>query len=341
MLLPLLLVTVAASSTAATPTGLTFMAHVPLLDGSGSALTVWEDLRSRDGALSFYKADNATLVKWLTKRDVDAGQLFPNGTCPPTQPPVNDTCCGFGLTLNETLAAGADLLGQAVLSAATESGDDPIEAEVEGALPPFSAVGEGGVAALVGSRKGPAYPLKPDGTPIQGTGWTHPWRTPYFTELNTSRPTPLANPSTAGILGGWHPTLRWTFDEPCGPGSVPHGTQGGYGPDCNVRSNETVTWEQTIVGEVDPPSAAHQSVFIRWIRYSPDTRVLLKAVYVDTNQPYPSSQLDDPEIAAAFYREVRRHVHYLLPSNVPLDWRQSSIAVIYALCRAVMWCAGA
>ena len=105
MLLFLLLATVGASSAAATPTGLTFMAHVPLLDGS--PLMVWEDLRSRDGALSFYKADNATLVKRLTKRDVDAGQLFPNGTCPPTRPPVNDTCCGFGLTLNETLAAGA------------------------------------------------------------------------------------------------------------------------------------------------------------------------------------------------------------------------------------------
>ena len=267
---------VPASPPLAAPAGLTYMA-------SFDTFSVWEDLSRRDGPMSFFLADNTTLVLELPKRDVDAAQLVPA---------ANQSCCGYGFKIEQLTSAGPDLLGRAVLDEAARTGDDPDETKIAAALPPFTAAGQGGVAAFVGSRKGPAYGLRADGTPSQGVGWTHPWRTPYFSQLNTSRPPPLAAPNSCGILGGFQPILRWTFDEPCGPGSS-----------C-AKSGAQVTWEQTILGAVKPPSAAHQSIYVRWIRYAPASGELLDEVYIDTNQPYPSTTYKDPIIAAEFYREV-------------------------------------
>jgi len=83
---------------------------------------VWEDLRGRAGPISFFAADNATLLEKVAKRDVDAGQAEA------TTDGSNASCCGHGFTLEQLTSAGPDLLGKALLAAA--GADDPDEAAV-------------------------------------------------------------------------------------------------------------------------------------------------------------------------------------------------------------------
>jgi hypothetical protein len=104
----------AAAAPAAAPATLTYMA-------SFDTFSVWEDLSKRDGALSFYTADNATLVLTLAKRDVDAAQLVPT---------ANQSCCGYGYKIEQLTSVAPDLLGRAVLDEAASTGDDPDEAKV-------------------------------------------------------------------------------------------------------------------------------------------------------------------------------------------------------------------
>ena len=127
----------------------TFMASIP--DEQGH-LMVWEDLSSASGDILFFREDNTTLVRRLSKRDEDAGQLVPPSELP---------CCG-NYSLAELMAADSDLLGRWLMRTG-----EPDEAEVAAALPPFVALGC--VAAFVGSRKGPAYGLTATGNPQVGS----------------------------------------------------------------------------------------------------------------------------------------------------------------------------
>ena len=112
---------------------------------SSGSLLVWEDLRQRGGDILYTLPDNATVVRRLSKRDVDAGQNQA------TTDGSNATCCGLGFSLAALSASPADLLGKRLLA----GGDDPDEAAVEAALPAFIAA-EAQIAAFVGSRKGPS-----------------------------------------------------------------------------------------------------------------------------------------------------------------------------------------
>ena len=298
MALVLALPLATAAAAGAAPPGLTYVGSVlPRHSGAAAPLTVWEDLTHRGGAISFFAEDNATLVKRLAKRDVDAG--LSNATASGS----NATCCGQGFKLADVMNLGPDLLGMALL----KGGGDPDEAAVRGALPGFVG-GKGQVAAFVGSRKGPAYPLTRDGAPVQAVGFGHAF---LNIDLNISGPCELAamkgrtcpvtgcdQPSTAGVVGGYLPVLRWTFDEitqPCGPL--------GCDVACSLADSD-VLWELTVLGEPEPPSPAHQTVWFRYLRYRRSTGTLLDSITVENNQAYPSTEYDSAALRSAFYAQL-------------------------------------
>jgi hypothetical protein len=245
----------ATAGTAAPPGNLTCVGR---LSRPGKPdIFVWEDLRGRAGPISFFAADNATLLEKVAKRDVDAGQAEA------TTDGSNASCCGHGFTLEQLTSAGPDLLGKALLAAA--GADDPDEAAVAAALPPFIA-GRQQVAAFVGSRKGPAYPLTRSGEPAMQVGFSHPWgwpggpiAGPQIGNNQFGNRLVCTNPATAGVVGGYMPILRWTFNEThaCGAGSHPTG--------CCPDVDDSVVFDVTVLGELDPPSAVHQSVWWRYL----------------------------------------------------------------------------
>lgn len=253
------------------PAALTCVAS--LLGPDGQRIFVWEDLHRRDGAISFFRADNVTLLANLTKRDVDAGQEHA------TTDGSNATCCGLGFSLAQLTAAGPDLMGIRLLA----GGGDPDEAAVAAALPKFIG-GVNQIAAFVGSRLGPAYPLTRSGTPAISVGFTHPWGWPggplagpqVGGQTFGADRLVCANPATAGVVGGYLPVLRWSFDET--------GTACGAGPQACCRGENVTVWDITVLGEPDAPSAAHQTVWWRYLRYNMTTGEVLDTVIVDSNQ---------------------------------------------------------
>lgn len=106
------------------------------------------------------------------------------------------------------------------------------------------------------------------------------------------------NPATAGIVGGYLPVLRWTFHEitqPCG--------HLGCDVAC-ANSDSDVMWELTVLGEAEPPSAAHQTVWFRYLRFARSTGQLLDSITVDNNQAYPSTVYDSPSLQSEFYAQL-------------------------------------
>jgi hypothetical protein len=262
-------------------------------------LTVWADLSKRGGSISFYAEDNTTLVRRLEQRDVDAG--LRNATTAGS----NASCCGQGFTLADLVNLGPDLMGMALLNGS--DGGDPDEAAVRNALPGFVG-GRGQVAAFVGSRRGPAYALTRDGAPAQGVGFGHAF---LNLPLNNTAPCELpamkgrtctvtgcSNPSTAGIVGNYLPVLRWSYDEvtqPCGPAG------------CDVacaRADSDVIWELTVLGEPEPPSAVHQTVWFRYLRFRRSTGQLLDQITVQNNQAYPARRYDSATLRSEFYAQL-------------------------------------
>eukprot|EP01048_Picozoa_sp_COSAG05_P003437 COSAG05_NODE_157_length_15666_cov_29.830410_13_plen_237_part_00 len=144
--------------------------------------------------------------------------------------------------------------------------------------------------------------------PVQGVGFGHAF---LNLNLNNTGPCELpamkgrvcpltgcSNPSTAGVVGGYLPVLRWTFDEitqPCGPLG------------CDVacsNADSDVVWELTVLGEPEPPSAAHQTVWFRYLRFRRSTGVLLDHITIDNNQAYPSTQYDSAALRSEFYSQL-------------------------------------
>lgn len=149
---------------------------------------VYEDLRNREGSLTFLSSSGAALV--LPKR-LEAA--FPEG-----QPYL-------GLNLKEICLANADLLADKLL----EQGD-PDESAVRQAAPPMSSNAGGGsdwrprwdtfVGSIECNDTMPVYP-------IGSTRNYHPVQ--YFPEL-TQKSQPKRYD---GLLGGWMPAVRKVFPE--------------------------------------------------------------------------------------------------------------------------------
>ena len=164
------------SAQSAAPAGLTFTGSTVLDDGR--KINAWEDLHGPAHPMQFFLADNTTLVLSLDKRQVDSGQSLPA---------ANQPCCAGGrFTLAQLKTTAADLVGKALLQSGVDG--EPDEQQVASAIPPFTAQ-MGGVAAFVGSRKGPPYPLRRDGSPALAVGWNQPWKTPALMDrLNAEFP---------------------------------------------------------------------------------------------------------------------------------------------------------
>ncbi|OFW20636.1 MAG: Tat pathway signal protein [Acidobacteria bacterium RIFCSPLOWO2_12_FULL_66_21] len=160
----------------------------------GIAWKVYEDLRTRDGAITFVSANGARV---LTK---NAEPCFAE-----EGPPF------LGLSIDEIGLSGRDLLAEKLLA----SGGDPDERQVRSAAPPQGSVaqpgeGRGRWTTFVGTKE--AY----DVTPVYPAGSTRTWLpAQYFAELRgpAGPPAPGATPAPQrkryeGLVGGWMPATR-------------------------------------------------------------------------------------------------------------------------------------
>jgi len=163
--------------------GHTFLCEFQL---SGENWKVYEDLRSRDGAITFLSSQHTKRV--LPK---SAEAVFPETSLP-----------YLGLNLDEIGLSGADLLADRLL----QGGDDPDPAMVKSAAPPQSSntkEQDGGFRlpwnTFVGTKE--CF----DTMPVFRTGSTrtyHPEQ--YFPELTRE----LAAKRFEGLIGGWMPAVR-------------------------------------------------------------------------------------------------------------------------------------
>ena len=169
--------------------------HTPLAEFTmdGVAWKVYEDLRVRDGAITFVSA-RGTKVLSKTAAPAFAG----------SEPPY------LGLNLQEIGTSGPDLLADKLL----EGGGDPDESRVRTAAPPLGSnqgqnQGFGGAAprlpwnTFVGTKEcSDTMPVYPQGN----TRTYHPSQ--YFPELRAQG---IAAKRFEGMVGGWMPAPRKIF----------------------------------------------------------------------------------------------------------------------------------
>jgi hypothetical protein len=160
----------------------------------GATWKAYEDLRTRDGAITFVSVRGATRVLSKTAEPVFAG----------TEPPH------LGLSLQEIGASGPDLLADKLL----EGGGDPVEERVRIAAPPLgSSQGQSQNAGgppprlpwntFVGTKEcADTMPVYPQGN----TRTYHPSQ--YFVELRQPN---IASTRFEGMIGGWMPAPRKIF----------------------------------------------------------------------------------------------------------------------------------
>ena len=160
--------------------------------------TVYEDLRTRDGAITFVGSNGESRV--LTK---SAEASFADEAVPPY----------LGISIEDIGMSGRDLLAEKLLA----HGDDPDPAQVIAAAPPQGSAPQTGAArgrwvTFVGTKE--AF----DVTPVYPAGSTRTWLpSQYFEELRV----PVPNQPNAtgyqtgkgqtrydGLVGGWMPATR-------------------------------------------------------------------------------------------------------------------------------------
>jgi len=169
-------------------------AHAP----GGVTWKVYEDLRTRDGVITFISSSGGARVM---PKSAEAG-FAEEGATP-----------YFGLSIEEIGLAGADLLAEKLLT----GGEDPDPAQVRSAAPPQgSAPQTGGPArgrwiTFVGTKE--AY----DVAPVYPGGSTRTWLpSQHFPELrelrNTSGNPPPPEKRYHGLVGGWMPAARTVIE---------------------------------------------------------------------------------------------------------------------------------
>jgi len=145
---------------------------------------VYEDLRTRDGSITFVSSKGVarTLSKSAEATFADDGPQY------------------LGLDIKDIGMAGADLLADKLLA-----NGDPSEDEVRRAAPPMNSAHREGSNVrptwntFVGTREcGDTMPVYPSGN----TRTYHPVQ--YFKELTQER----ANKRYEGLVGGWMPAVR-------------------------------------------------------------------------------------------------------------------------------------
>ncbi len=151
---------------------------------------VYEDLRTRDGAITFVAASGSGRVLLKT-----AEAAFPE-----------DGPQHLGLDIKDICMAAPDLLGNKLL----EGGGDPDEEQVRKAAPPMNSAqsrrpgGRVGWETVVGTREcSDTMPVYPSGN----TRTYHPVQ--YFHEIAGDRVARRHD----GLVGGWMPAVRKVFPD--------------------------------------------------------------------------------------------------------------------------------
>jgi len=150
---------------------------------------VYEDLRTRDGDLTFVSSTGA--ARRMTK---SAEAAFPEAATP-----------HLGLSMNDVGLAGADLLADRLLA----SGDDPDPELVKSAAPPqgsATGTGQGGGAPRVRWDTFVGTKECSDTAPVYVAGNTRAYHpNQYLPEL---RKPEVTRRRFDGLLGGWMPAVR-------------------------------------------------------------------------------------------------------------------------------------
>jgi hypothetical protein len=252
--------------------------------------TVYEDLRTRDGAITFVGSNGESRV--LPK---SAEASFADEGVPPY----------LGLSIEDIGMSGRDLLAEKLLA----HGDDPDPVQVRAAAPPQGSAPQTGAArgrwvTFVGTKE--AF----DVTPVYPAGSTRTWLpSQHFEELRVPVPnlpnatgyqTGAGQTRYDGLVGGWMPATRTVVQ---------------LAPD-----TPTTYIEHVIFGDV---RAKDKFIIQTWHR---STKVeggrIVKVVFGYTYPAYPPAR--QPPEAEAFYRALLAFADYwdaqiadLAPATLP------------------------
>jgi hypothetical protein len=273
-------------------------AAAPKAGTSRVTWTVYEDLRVRDGAVTFVGSNGESRVLTKSAEAAFAEDSAEGGVAP-----------YLGLSLEDIGMSGRDLLAEKLLA----HGDDPDPAQVKAAAPPQGSAPQTGAArgrwvTFVGTKE--AF----DVTPVYPAGSTRTWLpSQFFEELRA----PIPNQANAtgyqagpnqrrydGLVGGWMPATRTVIQlAPDTPGTYIEHVIFGDVRDVRPNKNKFIvrTW--------------HRSTKI-------ENGKIAKVVFGDTYVPYPPAR--KPPEAEAFYRALLAFADYwdaqitdLAPATLP------------------------
>jgi hypothetical protein len=259
--------------------------------GARVAWTVYEDLRVRDGALTFVGSNGDARI--LTK---SAEAAFADEGVAPY----------LGLKIEDIGMSGRDLLAEKLLA----HGDDPDPAQVKAAAPPQGSAPQTGAArgrwvTFVGTKE--AF----DVTPVYPAGSTRTYLpSQFFEELRVAIPNQAnatgyqAGPDQRrydGLVGGWMPATRTVVQ---------------------LAADAPGTYiEHVIFGDVRPKK--DKFIIQTWHRSTKiENGTIAKVVFGDTYVPYPPAR--KPPEPEAFYRALLAFADYwdaqladLAPATLP------------------------
>jgi hypothetical protein len=256
----------------------------------GARWKVYEDLRTRDGVITFVSSSGTAHV--LPK---NAEAVFAEEGAP-----------FLGLSIDEIGLSGRDLLAEKLLA----SGDDPDPAQVRSAAPPQGSSpqqgqGRGRWVTFVGTKE--AY----DVTPVYPGGSTRTWLpTPFFAELRELRPAATA---AAASNAGAQPAAAANAAAPAaqqGPAEKRyHGLVGGWMPAARtvIELSSSAYIEHVVFGDVKP--AKDLFIVQTWHRSTKiENGAIAKAVFGYTYPPFPPAREAPP--AEAFYQGLLAFARY-------------------------------
>ena len=238
-----------SSSPSSSLDGHTLIAEFKL---NATSWKVYEDLRSRDGDLTFVSAAG---VKRLLPKSADAAFA--------TAEPAH-----FGLSMDEIGLSGPDLLADKILA----SGDDPDPAMVKSAAPPQGAPpprppGQAAPQFQPRARWDTFVGTKEcfDTMPVYPSGNTRAYHpTQYFPELRNAE---AVAKRFDGLVGGWRPAVRKVFPL----------TTGGY-------------IETIVFGDVEAHDKFIVQTWHRTVKV--ENGKVTKAVYGYSYPAYPPARVD-------------------------------------------------
>jgi hypothetical protein len=246
--------------------------------GQGARWKVYEDLRTRDGAITFIGSSGTAHVLPKSAEAVFAEEGAPF----------------LGLSIDEIGLSGRDLLAEKLLA----SGDDPDPAQVRSAAPPQGSSPQQGQSrgrwvTFVGTKE--AF----DVTPVYPGGSTRTWLpTQFFAELRELRPAAPASAAAPGAAAQQGPAEKRY-----------HGLVGGWMPAARtvIELSSSAYIEHVVFGDVEP--AKDQFIVQTWHRSTKvENGAIAKVVFGYTYPPFPPARQAPP--AESFYRALLAFARY-------------------------------